>query len=64
MKTEIRKERTHFAKSGKEFHEYAGPQLPNPGPTLPILEITVLTDSEKPTPKNKRIVQPIRIITR
>ena len=55
----IRAERIHFAASGRDAHEKTGPKAPNPGPTLPIADITVLKDSVKPTPKHINNVQPI-----
>lgn len=42
----IRNAKSHFAASGNVLHEYAGPQIPRPGPILPILEMTQPMDSE------------------
>ena len=48
----MRKDNSHLAASGRWFQLYAGPQVPNPGPTPPILETTVPNDSINPTPSN------------
>lgn len=56
----IREESSHFAASGNAAQEKAGPKLPNPDPTLPIAEITVLMASVNPTPNAISNVQPIK----
>lgn len=56
----IKAERIHFAASGMAAQEKAGPKLPNPGPTLPMAEITVLMASVKPTPHAINSVQPMK----
>ena len=60
----IREERIHLAASGSAAQEKAGPKLPNPGPTLPIADITVLIASVKPTPNAINSVQPIKATDR
>lgn len=57
----IKAERIHLAALGREDQEKTGPNAPNPGPTLPIADITVLKDSVKSTPKHINKVQPINI---
>lgn len=56
----IREESVHLAASGSAAQEKAGPKQPNPGPTLPMAEITVLIASVKPTPNAISSVQPIQ----
>ena len=41
----IKRDNSHLAASGRAFHEQAGPVSPNPGPILPMLEITQPIDS-------------------
>ena len=60
----IREESIHLAASGSAAQEKAGPKLPNPGPTLPIAEITVLIASVKSTPNAINSVQPIKATDR
>ena len=60
----ISEERIHLAPSGSAAQEKAGPKLPNPGPTLPMAEITVLMDSVNPTPNAINSVQPIKATDR
>ena len=60
----IREESIHLAASGSAAQEKAGPKLPNPGPTLPIDEITVLIASVKPTLNAINSVQPVKAIDR
>ena len=50
----------HFAASGNAAQEKAGPKQPNPGPTFPIADITVLMASVSPTPNAISSVQPIK----
>ena len=51
----------HLAASGKAAHENTGPKAPNPGPTLPIADTTVLIASVSPTPKHISNVQPTKM---
>ena len=51
----------HLAASGKAAHENTGPKAPNPGPTLPIADTTVLIASVSPTPKHISSVQPTKM---
>ena len=60
----IREESIHLAASGSAAQEKAGPKLPNPGPTLPIADITVLIASVNPTPNAINSVQPIKATDR
>lgn len=60
----ISEERTHFAASGNAAQEKAGPKQPNPGPTLPMAEITVLMASMNPTPNAISMVQPTKATER
>ena len=56
----IREESVHLAASGSAAQEKAGPKLPNPGPTFPIADTTVLMASVNPTPKAISSVQPMK----
>lgn len=46
----IRNDSSHLAASGREFHEYAGPVSPNPGPIFPMLDTTQPIDSSASIP--------------
>mgnify|MGYP007077726978 FL=1 len=57
----INAESIHLAASGRAAQEKAGPKAPNPGPTLPMEDITVLMDSVSPTPQHINNIHPIKV---
>ena len=43
----MRNEDSHLPATGSALHENSGPKLPNPGPILLMLEMTIPSESKK-----------------